>query len=88
MSIKDYKITSIKPSETHEWILYKHYAKRIPSISYAFGLYDDKTLVGICTYGLPASPSLCVGVCGENYKNKVLELNRLCINDENGPSDY
>ena len=52
MSIKDYKITSIKPSETHEWILYKHYAKRIPSISYAFGLYNDKTLVCKWCWGL------------------------------------
>ena len=82
MSIKDkYSVKSIKPSETYDWLKNKHYAKRIPSISYAFGLYDDKILIGICTFGLPASPSLCVGVCGENYKNKVLELNRLCIND-------
>ena len=84
MSIKDnYKVQSIKPSETHEWLLYKHYAKRLPSISYAFGLYDDGILIGICTFGSPPSNALCVGVCGEKHRDKVLELNRLCLNDHN-----
>ena len=81
MSIKDYKITSIKPSETYEWLLYKHYAKRIPSISYAFGLYLDKILIGVCTFGSPPSNALCIGVCGEENRDKVIELNRLCLND-------
>ena len=84
MSIKDkYSVQSIKASETHEWLLYKHYAKRIPSISYAFGLYEDKTLIGICTFGSPPSNALCIGVCGENNRDKVVELNRLCLNDHN-----
>ena len=82
MSIKDiYKVESIKSKETYDWLLNKHYAKRVPSISYAFGLFKNKELVGICTFGSPASPSLCVGVCGKKYKNKVIELNRLCIQD-------
>ena len=82
MAIKDmYKVESIKSKETHDWILHKHYAKRIPSISYAFGLFNSDTLEGICTFGSPASPSLCVGVCGTEYKGRVIELNRLCIND-------
>ena len=83
VKINNYKITSIKSFETYEWLLYKHYAKRIPSISYAFGLYFNSELIGICTFGVPASPSLCIGVCGEKYRNNVLELNRLCVNDHN-----
>ena len=83
VKINNYKITSIKSSETYEWLLYKHYAKRIPSISYAFGLYFNSELIGICTFGVPASPSLCIGVCGEKYRDNVLELNRLCVNDHN-----
>jgi hypothetical protein len=57
-------------------------------ISYAFGLYIDEQLVGVVTYGMPASPNLCMGVCGIDYKDKVLELNRLCLNDgvKNGAS--
>ena len=82
MSIKDiYKVESIKSSETYDWLRNKHYAKRIPSISYAFGLYDDKILIGICTFGSPPSNALCVGVCGEENRDKVIELNRLCLND-------
>ena len=82
MSIKDkYSVQSIKPSETYEWLLYKHYLQRIPPISYAFGLYKDYNLIGICTFGVPASPSLCTGVCGTEYKDIVFELNRLCINE-------
>jgi len=73
------KVLPIKSFEAKPWILLKHYARRIPSISYAFGLYENNQLVGVCTYGMPASPNLCVGVCGIEHKHQVLELNRLCI---------
>ena len=36
------------------------------------------TLVAVCTFGIPASPSLCKGIAGEQYRQDVLELNRLC----------
>lgn len=73
------KVLPIQNYETKTWLLNRHYAKRMPSISYAFGLYDDNNLVGVCTFGSPPSPSLCTGVCGEQYKDKVLELNRLIL---------
>ena len=73
------KVLPIKTIEAEPWIIKKHYAKRMPSISYAFGLYENGNLVGICTYGMPASPFLCIGVCGKQNKDKVIELNRLCI---------
>ena len=76
------EVKPIKSFETKPWLLNRHYAKRLPSISYAFGLFDDGVLVGVCTYGSPASPSLCVGVCGEQYRDKVLELNRLVIDTD------
>ena len=81
-SVRDkYKVESIDSKETYEWLLYKHYARRIPSISYSFGLFDSKNLIGVCTYGKPASPSLCIGLCGDKYSRFVYELNRLCVND-------
>jgi len=76
------KVRPIQNYETNTWILNKHYAKRMPVISYAFGLYDEGNLVGICTFGSPPSPSLCTGVCGEEHKDKVLELNRLILDTE------
>ena len=82
MGIKEkYSVSSINPNQTHEWLLKKHYAKRIPSISYSFGLFYNSILVGVLTIGKPASNSLCVGVCGECYSKYVYELNRLCVND-------
>jgi hypothetical protein len=82
MSIKEkYNVKSIQSYLTHEWLLKKHYAKRIPSISYAFGLFNEEILIGIMTIGKPASPSLCNGICGKEFSEYVYELNRLCIND-------
>ena len=75
------KVLPIKPEETHSWLLNKHYAKRIPQIMFAFGLYDENNLIGVVTYGIPASPALCMGVCGKEYSDKVLELNRLCLQE-------
>ncbi len=60
------------------FLLPKHYSGRIPSISYAFGWIINNELVAVCTFGKPASPTLCRGICGEEYQNKVYELNRLC----------
>ena len=75
------RIIPIEPKETYDWLLNVHYAKRIPQIMKAFGLYDDDKLVGVVTYGIPASPSLCMGICGKEYTEIVLELNRLCLLD-------
>ena len=81
MSVLDkYKVESIKKDLCKEWLLYKHYAKRIPSISYAFGLFDGGVMKGCCTYGLPPQHN-CMLLCGEENKDYVLELNRLIKND-------
>jgi len=71
------KVLSIKPEETYDWLLRVHYAKRIPSISYAFGLYIDNELQGLVTYGTPSSSTLRDGIAGKENADKVLELNRL-----------
>ena len=48
-------------------------------IIFAFGLFEKTKLVGIITYGKPASHSLCIGVAGEHNQNLVIELNRLVL---------
>ncbi len=82
------KVLPIKNEETYPWLLQKHYAKRIPQIMFAFGLYEENQLIGVVTYGIPASPALCMGICGKEYADKVLELNRVCLmnNDKNQAS--
>jgi hypothetical protein len=83
MSIKNkYNVKSIDSFQCREWLLYKHYAKRLCSISYSFGLFDENDLlIGVLTIGKPASNQLCIGVCGLENSEKVYELNRLCVND-------
>lgn len=79
--IGDYKVERIEYKDTKDFILNKHYAKRMPSISYAYGLIQDDSLQGVLTIGKPASNSLCEGICGKEYKSQVYELNRLVVND-------
>lgn len=75
-------VRSIKKKLTYEWLLKKHYAKRIPSIKYAFGLFkkENKIMVGCCTYGIPPQMNALL-LCGDKNKEISIELNRLIKND-------
>ena len=84
MGIKDeYKVYPIPKDQTYDWLLKKHYAKRIPSISYAFGLYDGgNDLQGVCTFGTPARMlNNGYGCFGGEISVDTYELNRLVVND-------
>lgn len=72
-------IRRISYDEVKPFLLNIHYARRLPCITDSFGLFMDSQLVGIVTYGIPASHSLCIGVAGESNKDRVKELNRLCL---------
>ena len=43
---------------------------------------NRRKLVAVCTFGKPASPTLCDGICGKEHSHSVYELNRLCRVDE------
>ena len=73
------KVQAITRCDCKPFIIGIHYAKRWPSISYAYGLFDDGELIGVVTYGTPPSSTLKRGVAGDDYKGDVLELNRLCL---------
>ena len=79
--MKGYEIRGIEYNDTKDFILNKHYAQRMPSISFAYGLFKADDMVGVLTIGKPASNSLCRGVCGPEYAHKVYELNRLITED-------
>ena len=74
-----YSVRQIERIECEEYILQIHYAKRWPSISYAYGLFESNVLVGVVSYGTPPSATLKRGLAGDDYKADVLELNRLCL---------
>jgi len=71
-------IETITFEEAVAFLMPKHYSGRIPSISIAFGWFINDELVAVCSFGKPASPSLCKGILGEQFSSQVYELNRLC----------
>ena len=75
-------ISEITYDEAVAFLLPRHYSGRKPVVSKAFGLIEDGVLQAVITYGKPASPSVCVGICGKEYSGNVYELNRMCRSDE------
>ena len=69
----------IPPHEAYEYLEKGHYLGRIPSVSHAFGLFRGSSLDGVICYGVPPSPPLRVGICGEKWASCVLEMNRLFL---------
>ena len=59
-----------------------HYAHRAVSVSWAFGAYFKNILLGVISFGKPASQNVCLGVCGKSNSNRVYELNRLWMSDK------
>ena len=82
------KVCQIDFENALPFILKIHYARRVPSISYAFGLFLGIDLIGVCTFGSPASYTLCKGLAGEKNHLNVLELNRLVILPEYNGKNY
>lgn len=88
--MKNMSVRRIAYEDTKSFILNIHYARRMPCIQYAFGLFDGDYPwpVGVVTYGQPASPWLCKGIAGEREREHVLELNRLVLYPEYNGGNY
>lgn len=72
-------VDRIRAVDAYDLLLTVHYAKRIPSISHAFGLIVDGDLEGVVTFGTPPSSTLLRGIAGEEWAERVVELNRLVL---------
>ena len=72
-------VRAIPSSDAYPLILHEHYARRKPSISNAFGLFEGEELVGVCTFGSPPSTTLKRGLVGSGFPYGFIELNRLCL---------
>ncbi len=57
-----------------------HYLHRRPPISHAFGIFYMGMIVGVCTFGTPASRHLQKSACPSDPA-LVIELNRLWVAD-------
>ena len=53
MDTLNINVVKITKQEYKNWLLNRHYARRIPPIQYAFGLLIDNKLNGVCCYGPP-----------------------------------
>lgn len=88
MSIKDdYYIRPLDYQSIKYYIENYHYLERMGSCSYGYGVYEIEDrklgeLIGVISYGIPASRTLCKGVCGEDERDEVLELTRLWTIDD------
>lgn len=76
---KEREVRRITYNETKPFLLEIHYARRMPCVTHAFGLFIKGVLGGVVTYGVPASNTLCMGLVGKKNQYSVLELNRLVI---------
>jgi len=77
----NHKVIPIDFQDCKEWFLKKHYLKRLPSITFCFGLYDNNKLVGVCSFGNAVPLTMKRSICGVEYEHLVYELNRLIIED-------
>ena len=53
-----------------------------PNISYAFGLFDNmrkNEMVAVATFGSPPSPAIIRGLCGEDERYNIIELNSMWV---------
>ena len=77
-----YRIKQVDKRLYGDWLLKKHYAKRLCPISYAFGLVDKSdNIEGVITFGCPPNKEYNDGKCiFKKNKIRTLELNRLVLN--------
>lgn len=86
--MRERRLIEIGRQDYLPFLLNIHYARRVPSVSRAFGLQVDGELEGVVTFGTPPSATLRRGVCGPEFQDHVVELNRLCLlhNERNDAS--
>ena len=72
-------VRRIESKDAAPFIREIHYSRKVPNITDAFGLFVGGALIGVCTFGIPASRPLCVGLAGKENVDRVKELNRLVI---------
>lgn len=78
-------VTPIPSKNATLMVIEHHYLHRRPPISHAYGLWENGELVGVCTYGTPASRHLQKGACPTD-PSAVIELNRLWVHDRMPPN--
>lgn len=85
----NFKVVSVTKADAKVMVEVHHYSGKCPGIKYCFGLEEDGYLVGVVIYSVPASYTLCNGVCGPEYRDFVIELSRLVVTtDTNNAASF
>lgn len=83
MSItEEYTVSPVTNKTTHDWLMNKHYLKRVPPIQKSFGLFKGNELLGVVTYGSPARNYNGAGKIFGKTPVQTYELNRLVVNGD------
>ena len=70
-------VCEIDAKTATEFLLPRHYAGRKPTITKGYGWFNSKSLdldslKAVCTFGKPASPFVCEGICGKKTRWQCL----------------
>lgn len=69
-------------TEMRDMFLNKHYLLRLPTIKYAYAVYDeDDTMLGVVSYGSIQFKTILQSISSESTYDNTLELNRLYIEE-------
>jgi hypothetical protein len=80
-------VEPIPPNLARPWLLERHYAKRIPLLSFIYGLWIDHELQGVCTFGPPPRQfNDGYGLFAKQLVMPTYELNRLVVGDDMPPN--
>ena len=79
----DFTVVKIAKRDAEPWLRRRHYAKSVPTIDFAFGLFMGAEKVGVCTFGRPPNRNLNDGrfFFQDGFSVRLIELNRLVVND-------
>jgi hypothetical protein len=75
-----YTIKPIDRKLANEIQIKNHYLKTRASCTFAFGLYENNSIIGVILYGNPTAPTT-LDICGESNRKNVVEITRLWIQD-------
>ena len=71
---KERLVEEIDKTRAKNFIEKIHYSRLMPQNTIrTFGLFENGELIGVVAYGIPPSPSLCIGVAGIKNRYRVVE---------------
>lgn len=81
------KVESILPREATVLVVEHHYLHRRPPISHSYGIVtaNPREILGVVTFGTPASRHLQMSAC-PSEPSLTIELNRLWVREDQPPN--